>query len=95
MNMEKLPPETIAVIETVLPLEERYAPDWGLIGALLDNEVDRLHETGDEKYVNYLPYHFLEDWDIRRKDEVYGESQRKKVREFLKSLASGGERTAQ
>jgi hypothetical protein len=92
--MDKIPPETIAVIETVLLLEERYAPDWGLIGALLDNEIDRLYETGDEKYVNYLPYYFLEDWDIRRKDEVYGESQRRKIREFLTSLASDGEQTA-
>lgn len=81
--MTTLPPETSSIIIQVLELEDKSRPDWDLIGQLCDSEIARLNETGLEDQVNGLPYQFLEDYDIRRKDSVYGDNQRKKIRQLL------------
>lgn len=81
--MYNIPDETISVIRQLLVLEEASTPDWQAIGDMCDAEVSRINESGLGGVVNGLPYQFLEDYDIRRKDDAYGSQQRSKMRNLL------------
>lgn len=81
--MDDIPEETVSTIRNVLLMEEEHKPDWRAIEEICDAEISRLNEAGLGGVVNDLPYHFLEDYDIRRKDDEYGSRQRDKVRGCL------------
>ena len=83
--MNDIPSGTAEAIRDVLFLEEQPHPNWDEIGDICNREISRLNETGLGGVVNGLPYQFLEDHDVRRKDPKYGEWQRAKVRDFLAS----------
>jgi DNA gyrase/topoisomerase IV subunit A len=74
---------TKGVIRDLLEMEEQSRPDWPTIGEICDSEIARINETGLGAKINGLPYQFLEDYDIRRKDSRYGDHQREQVREML------------
>lgn len=82
--MIDLPAETRDTIIHILELEIQTNPDWDVITAICDAEIARINENGLGAIINGLPYQFLEDSDIRRKDNVYGEHQRSDIRDFLK-----------
>ena len=85
IDARDLPPETVHAIKTVLAVEEEARPDWDQIAATCDDEIARINEVGLGGVINGLPYHYLEDYDIRRKDSGYGDRQRRKIRDFLRS----------
>ncbi|WP_428153830.1 hypothetical protein [Brevundimonas sp.] len=69
------------IILDMLREESKPNPDWKSIQALADKaiaEIDR-----NEIKLNGLFYQFLDDVDIRNKDQKYGHDQRERItREF-------------
>jgi hypothetical protein len=87
--MNTIPKETQAVISEVLDMEEELNVDWDRVGETCDKEIKRINENGLGASINGLPYHFLEDYDIRRKDSNYGEAQRRKIKLLLRDENPG------
>jgi hypothetical protein len=81
--MDTFPVETRAVITEVLRLEESPPVDWTAVGYLCDSEIERINKSGLGAIVNGVPYQFLEDYDIRRRDYHYAEKQRERIKNLL------------
>ncbi|MFO1260598.1 MAG: hypothetical protein U1E68_05915 [Sphingomonadaceae bacterium] len=66
-------------LEVILAAEERELPDW--------SEVERLiNELQPQIYIDATPeivHHYLDDADIRARDEAYAIRQRREVRRFV------------
>lgn len=63
----------------ILGLEEQESPDWG--------EIERLsHALQRELPIDATPeavHHYLDDADIRARDQAYASRQREEVRRFV------------
>ncbi|NLS28282.1 hypothetical protein S2M10_32920 [Sphingomonas sp. S2M10] len=68
-------------LAVILDLEEQERPDWG--------EIERLSsELQRELPIDATPeavHHYLDDADIRARDEPYATRQKKDVRRFIES----------
>ena len=73
----------LETIRKVMELEESPEPDWGQIEKLCTDQIADLQV--DEAYmrVDDCVYHFLEDHDIRKKDQAYGARQRELLNKHL------------
>ena len=78
--------ELRANLRAILEAEERPEVDWKAIDNLCHQTLERLNS--DEPipvYDHDTVYHFLDDPDVRQKDEGYARVQRKRLRAWLES----------
>ncbi len=71
-------------VATILAEEERENPDWLRIAGLCEALDERLRNEPDTDFPDSV-YHFVDDADIRQRDELYAEWQRDLVRRYVET----------
>jgi len=78
--------ELRSALQTILDAEERADVDWALVEELCLGAIKRLvTEEPPPDYPYDIVFHFLDDPDVRQKDERYAEVQRQRVRAWLQT----------
>ena len=69
----------------MLELEAQSHVDWQAVETLADQTLARLNSEPAPDYPYDTVYHFLDDTDVRQKDERYAGVQRERLRSWLAS----------
>ena len=70
---------------TILEEESRTEIDWSYVRGLCLDVIGRLNTESEPNFPHDVVYHFLDDPDVRQKDDQYGQMQRARLREWLAS----------
>lgn len=68
-------------LAVILAAEEQEPADWPEVQRLTSELLPQLHVDATPEII----HHFLDDADIRARDEVYAAHQRREVRRFVES----------
>ena len=79
MTREELRTELAAI----LALEEQSPTDWREVEARCLRTIERLNTEAKPSYQHEVVYHFLDDPDVRQKDDEYAVGQRERLRQWL------------
>ena len=67
-------------LSNLLSMEESDTTDWNEVEQICTNLIEMLNETKTINLIDDFVYHFLEDFEIRQRDEGYGIQQRRKLK---------------
>jgi hypothetical protein len=81
VELAELKPSLSAMLE----LEGQPNVDWQSVEELSDQTLARLNSEPAPDYPYDTVYHFLDDTDVRQKDERYAQVQRDRLRSWLAS----------
>jgi hypothetical protein len=81
MTLEELK----AALRLILQEEQKAEVNWVNVEAMCLNVVTRLNTEPEPKYSHDAVYHFVEDADVRQKDEGYAERQRARLSDWLEA----------
>lgn len=82
MTQEQIDHISCAVMR-IRSLENSPNPDWNLVEKISDETLKYINELSIFVKIDSYVYKFLEDFDIRKKDAIYGAYQRSKIVEYL------------
>src|SRR5215472_83186 len=71
-------------VGAILAAEEKEPPDWVAVDRLADELSQQLISDPDTECPEIVD-HYLDDADVRAKDEAYGAHQRQQVRRFIET----------
>jgi len=71
------------IIKSILFLESNDIPNWAEIKRISDNTIDRIQGGDIPKDFPHTFYQFLDDYDIRERDNRYAEWQRQQIRHIV------------
>lgn len=70
-------------LRAILAKEEANLTDWGLVDRMCLELIEKLENGKAPSYAHDVVYHYLDDPDIRRKDDPYGRGQRLRLKRWL------------
>lgn len=70
-------------LSAILAKEEASPIDWVSVDRLCLELIGRLRKGKEPPFPHDVAYHYLDDPDIRRKDEAYGRGQRLRLQRWL------------
>lgn len=70
-------------LRAILAKEEASPIDWVSVDRLCLELIGRLRKGKEPPFPHDVTYHYLDDPDIRRKDEAYGRGQRLRLQRWL------------
>ena len=79
--------ELRACLTEILAAEQRPHVDWPAVEKLCMDTIERLNTETAPDYPYDTVYHFLDDPDVRQKDDGYARVQRQRLREWLETAA--------
>lgn len=79
--------ELRASLTVILAAEEQPEVDWQEVESLCLQTLERLNTEPAPDYPYDTVYHFLDDPDVRQKDEGYARVQRERLRSWLDAAA--------
>lgn len=74
----------LAALTAILDEEAKYEPDWSLIKVMSDDTIAHINRDNIVSSVPADIYQFLDDYDVRNKDDKYAMWQREKVLRYLR-----------
>ena len=69
-------------VGAILAAEEQQPPDWAAVERLTDDLLQELMNEPDTECPEIVN-HYLDDADIRSKDDTYGRRQRDQISQFV------------
>jgi hypothetical protein len=79
--------ELKASLRTILLAEEQSDTDWLAVEKQCLATLERLNTETAPAYPYDVVYHFLDDADVRQKDEAYARVQRDRLRTWLEAAS--------
>lgn len=75
--------ELRADLRAILAKEEALPADWIAVDEMCLGLIRKLAAEKEPPYPHDVVYHYLDDPDIRRKDDAYGRGQRLRLKRWL------------
>ena len=72
-------------LKAILAIEQQVEIDWAKSEARCMNVIERLSAGPEPEYPHHIVYHFLDDPDVRKKDDQYASTQHQALGEWLDS----------
>jgi hypothetical protein len=79
------PDELKSDLRAILAAEEAAPADWARVESMSLATIKRLNGEAEPDYPHDVIYHYLDDFDVRRIDDVYGRGQRAWLKSWLSS----------
>ena len=73
-------------LAVILEAEEGRNPDWSRVAALCEQLEERLRTEPETEYPDAV-WHYVDDADVREKDEIYAAWQRGLISEYVNTGA--------